>query len=398
MIRATAWFTTPLLVLCAASMVEARTWKSPEGKELIADYVDVDETHVTLRKSDGKEIRVSLEKLCDEDQIFLKGLLARKNSKPAAKLTPKSGSPFEDSSSSDSSFGSDADEDDDKPTSTSAGKKKSSGETREWTDVTGKTFKGKFVRFQGRAAMILRGGRQIPTDFFLLSQADQEYLKEWAAANGQSQLVPQLNASNVAGNGTTMPSAGYTAPTTTTTSTTTTTPSSTYTDPAALAARMNQIEAQRAATPTTTYTPPSSTYTPPPSNNTYPTTASTTTPGYMPPPNTTSSGSTYNPPPPMTTSTSTSTTTPSYYAPPPPQLKECGSCKNVIPGHLTAGDTCPHCGVTFTHDQVTGSVSHSAMAAGMAWKIGGGIGAMLVVAIIVGVVKTVLGGGSGDDD
>ncbi len=84
------------------------------------------------------------------------------------------------------------------------------------------------------------------------------------------------------------------------------------------------------APPRTTYTPPQSTYTPP---------VTTEVPAEaMPAPS------------------------PSHYGGNAysHMQKECGQCNRPVPGNLTAGDKCPHCGVYFEHDTTNGKTSTSA--------------------------------------
>ena len=38
--------------------------------------------------------------------------------------------------------------------------------------------------------------------------------------------------------------------------------------------------------------------------------------------------------------------------------KECGSCGKVLPASFTAGDSCPSCGVYFSHDDTNGKTAN----------------------------------------
>lgn len=63
-----------LLAAClVAAGVEARTWKSLDGKYTIdAELVQQNETNVRLKKADGRVVDVPIAKLSKEDQAFLK--------------------------------------------------------------------------------------------------------------------------------------------------------------------------------------------------------------------------------------------------------------------------------------------------------------------------------------
>src|SRR5690349_21127868 len=65
-------------LLALPTMVLARSWTSRDGRKIEADFVDVDETNVTLKKSDGKEVKFKIELLSDDDQTFLRGVVARR--------------------------------------------------------------------------------------------------------------------------------------------------------------------------------------------------------------------------------------------------------------------------------------------------------------------------------
>ena len=69
-------FVTGMLILavCQSSAL-ARKWTDSSGKYTVeAEYVDVKEGKVMLRKSDGTTIAIPLEKLCDADRQYLGSL------------------------------------------------------------------------------------------------------------------------------------------------------------------------------------------------------------------------------------------------------------------------------------------------------------------------------------
>jgi predicted RNA-binding Zn-ribbon protein involved in translation (DUF1610 family) len=64
--------------------------------------------------------------------------------------------------------------------------------------------------------------------------------------------------------------------------------------------------------------------------------------------------------------------------------KQCMSCRKEVPGHLTAGDKCPHCGVFFGRDMTTGKTAKDPWSAK---SIGGLI--TLGIAVIAGLGKLI---------
>src|SRR6267154_2399320 len=56
-----------------AASAEVRTWSDATGKfSVSAELVEVQGGKAVLRRSDGKEIKVPVERLCDADQAFIK--------------------------------------------------------------------------------------------------------------------------------------------------------------------------------------------------------------------------------------------------------------------------------------------------------------------------------------
>lgn len=61
-----------LLLIATATTVHARTWKDKSGKfSIVATLVGVKDGIVTLKKVDGKEISLAVEKLSDADRAYL---------------------------------------------------------------------------------------------------------------------------------------------------------------------------------------------------------------------------------------------------------------------------------------------------------------------------------------
>lgn len=77
-----------LAVLVAVAGAAVRTWTSANGKFSVkAEFVSVDDEKVCLKKADGTEINVPLEKLSEADQKFAKWQAGRSSSKAGARKT-----------------------------------------------------------------------------------------------------------------------------------------------------------------------------------------------------------------------------------------------------------------------------------------------------------------------
>jgi len=423
-----------LVLLSLPVCAFGRTWTSRDGKTIDGDFVDVDEERVTLKR-DGKEIRFKIDLLCDEDQIFLRGIL---NKRAVKKLA--SGDPFE-------KVGTAADlasaaRNDDEPSNDSSDEgsgstKRARVEVRTWTDLRGKTSRGKFIRIQGTTVYLLAGARQITTDYWQLSDPDQEYLTNLLESSGSGQLIPKVRPS-IQGNGegpgpvgpgyapgpvnngeTSYPSNNNNnnnsypapAPATSYPSSGTSTDTSTYpssgtsTYPSGNAAYPSGNSSNPAGgnpsypSGNSSYpsSGPSSTDTPsyPSSGSSYPSSGST--PSY---PSATPSYPSAAPSFPQTPSPSYPSTTSTFPTSTPIYTKVCESCGKELPSNFTAGDSCPGCGVYFTHDDTNGKTAYG----GGNWRFSGrGIGKLIglvVFVIIAGVgamVKYFAGGRRADD-
>jgi hypothetical protein len=71
--------------------------------------------------------------------------------------------------------------------------------------------------------------------------------------------------------------------------------------------------------------------------------------------------------------------------------KECGNCGKVLPASFTAGDSCPGCGVYFSHDDTNGKTAHQGFFGGGGRSGGGGgggssRGAIRIIAVVVVLV------------
>lgn len=369
-----------LFLLLVASSALGRTWTSQDGKTIEADFVDVDEERATLKLSTGKEVKVKLELLCDEDQRFLRGILARRRTKNSSLTDGDSGTP-----AIKLPIGSNDDSSEEEEDRDSKSKKKLKAENRTWTDVWGKNFQGKFIRIQGSTVVLLRGGRQATTDYWQLSAEDQEYVKEFLEAKDLAHLIPKVNTNNaVAGNNipagsgampapnfapnpipmapvyTPMPSPVYPDVGSMTTTTTPTYPSPAYPS----SAPPSSTYTEPAAPPSTSYpgsSIPGSSYTGPSMPN----------PSYPSAPSITPTIPTYEPP---------SFQTPTYQ-----QVKICTNCNKEVGSNVGAGDSCPHCGTYFAYDETTGK--HASVFGNTSFRPGRGL-----VKLVIGLVVLIIGG------
>jgi hypothetical protein len=67
-----------LLLIATATTVHARTWKDKSGKfSIVATLVSVKDGIVTLKKVDGKEVSLAVEKLSDADRAYLEKEVAK---------------------------------------------------------------------------------------------------------------------------------------------------------------------------------------------------------------------------------------------------------------------------------------------------------------------------------
>ena len=66
-----------LIISTSLNGGEVRTWTAADGRTLEAELISVDEKGVTVqRKTDGKRMDLTLEMLSEDDQNFVKNLVA----------------------------------------------------------------------------------------------------------------------------------------------------------------------------------------------------------------------------------------------------------------------------------------------------------------------------------
>lgn len=94
--RARIAFTmTALASLASAGLAETRTWTDSTGKHKIeAEFIEIVEGQVKLKKPDGKQVSLPLGKLSKEDQLFLRALLKERRAAQAAEAAPAAGPAF----------------------------------------------------------------------------------------------------------------------------------------------------------------------------------------------------------------------------------------------------------------------------------------------------------------
>ena len=83
----TCFFFAILVVLglnCCDFVGDSRTWKDSTGKFSVeAELISVEDGQVVLKTAAGKEVKISLERLCKEDQLFATKSLAEESPKPS---------------------------------------------------------------------------------------------------------------------------------------------------------------------------------------------------------------------------------------------------------------------------------------------------------------------------
>ena len=60
-----------LLATIPAWASEERTWTDVEGRKMVATLIDYSDGFLTLKTQQGKVVRVSREKFCDDDWLYV---------------------------------------------------------------------------------------------------------------------------------------------------------------------------------------------------------------------------------------------------------------------------------------------------------------------------------------
>lgn len=404
-----------ILVLAAtfwaiAGSADARTWHNKDGRKIEAEFVSLHGDRLTLDKG-GKKVTFDVNLLTDEDQSAARALAAIKN--PAS----DDDNPFETSSGNSSSGSSSG-----KTGSSKPGKKDDdddadetvSNKVRPWTDVLGNKIVGRFVNISGNTVSIKKRDRNIvPVDYFKLVEEDRRYIANLLEKTGQASLIPKPQAANnvaASGGSNVVPNVGPRPP--------------------GAAPTFNSTPASPTAvggSPTGTLggssmpTPSSSGITPPPGTSVGPNGMPIA--GGSPPPTSsspisTNPGASYNSTPPSPYSSSPYNSNPAPFSSPPPSaspapfsstppssgppvggfgmprmVKVCESCNREVSDQLTAGDTCPHCGVRFDVDRTNGKVSYSSSR----FRVRAVTGVISLIVIVIGGIGAfftwLIGGG-----
>jgi hypothetical protein len=304
-----------LVLLCVLAFSPlsalARAWTDYQGRKVEGDFVRVLEGKVELKAASGKTIQVEFGHLSADDQDFVREQLKAQGlgDQVPAKKADESGSTTKPKSSEKEA---------------APAKPVKPGPPRIWTDVAGHRVQGRFVSMDGGKVVLIVKEKKEPYPFDKFSPADQKYVREEMTARGEGDKVP-AEAPAVNANPAAAPQIAQAAP---------------------VAPRTGPITAPRATFPTMPSLPKITfpTFTPPTRS------APVQPPAFTPPV-----------PPPIVHA-------PAPIIPPPVPtfvpdnqpafqqvaVKKCSNCGAILPNNITAGDHCPHCGVLFQYDEVTG--------------------------------------------
>lgn len=403
-----------------AGSADARTWHNKDGRTIEAEFVSLHGDRLTLDKG-GKKVTFDVNLLTDEDKSTAKALAAVKN--PSG----DDDNPFETSSGSSSS-GNSSGNSAGKTGSSKPGKKDDdddadetvSNKVRPWTDVLGNKIVGRFVNISGSTVSIKKRDRNIvPVDYFKLVEEDRRYIANLLEKTGQASLIPKPQAANnvaAAGGGSNVvpnvgprppgapatfnstpasPTAVGGSPTGTIAGSPMPTPSSSgITPPPGTSVGPNGMPIAAGSPPPTSGSPISTN--PGPSYNSPSYNSTPASPYSSSPPN--SNPAPFSSSPPSASPAPFSSTPPSSGPPVggfgvPRMVKVCESCNREVSDQLTAGDTCPHCGVRFDVDRTNGKVSYSSSR----FRVRAITGVISLIVIVIGGIGAfftwLIGGG-----
>lgn len=162
---------------------KARTWTDTQGRAMHAEFVREVDGEVTFIK-DGKLVTLSLDRLCAADQKTIRDLQAG--------ITPSAEEPAADEPLISSPAGGDAlpAEENDAQALPSTKRRPPTIANRVWTLADGQQTTAKFVRVFREQVILLRGSRTAMYSYYVLSPADQDYVKEILTARGEEKLIP----------------------------------------------------------------------------------------------------------------------------------------------------------------------------------------------------------------
>jgi predicted RNA-binding Zn-ribbon protein involved in translation (DUF1610 family) len=375
--------------LAEEAKFEARTWTDKKGNQLTSTFHEAKNGEVQLKNDAGEVQKFKLADFSEPDQKYLRDLAVYRRKLAAGENPPLPVDPALASL-------------DIQPRQTISEpvpdmppfrKPLMEFPIRVWTDATGKKVQGKFVTAYNDKIVLDVKGNAFDLPITRLSSEDQEYVAVQLRGLQRDDLFHVLAK---AATKTQQPPNGEPAPAAAPAPNTV----AAETPPAAvplstddIRARLEQLKAQRGGnTDSGTQVAANTPSAQPLSNDDIkarlaqirqekgipepefiPAAPIETPPAYTPP--------TYTPPTPVT----------GYAAEPSGPMfrmgKQCMSCRKEVPGHLTAGDKCPHCGVFFGHDMTNGKKSSAPFSAYGAGQIAGYI--FLGISVLAGLGKLI---------
>ncbi len=202
-----------LLVIAVGATAKERVWTSSDGRTMRGEFVRELDGEVTFLVG-GKLQTVPLDRLSERDQQIVRDLAAGKevpdDPMPVESPAPAAGDPF--APSADDPFASppagknppasatrrpaDVEPAGDAPSLTKNRPK--APVSRVWTDNQGRLTTGKFVRIFNGNVVLTRAGGPVTIPFFDLTEADQQYVKDFLTSRGEEALIPVRPAAAVA--------------------------------------------------------------------------------------------------------------------------------------------------------------------------------------------------------
>jgi hypothetical protein len=343
-------------VLVIAAPAFARTWNDDQGHTVEGEFVRVLKGKVVISTA-GRMIQVPFGHLVEEDQDFVRAELEKHglgSQLPAKKKSAGSSSETKPKSSDKATA--------EKPAGENPAKEDEAklGPTRTWTDIQGRSVQARFIGMEGANIVLQVKGKRSSFPFNKFSIADQHYVRMEMTGRGEGDKVPAEVAQPV-------PAA----------------PQFAQAQPPAMPPSMPGM----GGIPRPTF--PAMPRMPEHKFPSMPTPAPIQPPAYQPP--------AYQPPPAVAPSFPAPVQRPAMMPIQPPSMppafannqvpsyeqvtvKKCSKCGAVLPNNITAGDSCPKCGVFFDYDQTNGKRSSW----GTFGSAAGGIGTL--VAIVVGLI------------
>lgn len=153
---------TYFLLLAFATSSLARVWTDRDGKKTSGTFIRINGGDVEIVATDGKAVKIPFTSLVPADQQYLRNFL---ESKGQGDLLPPP-----DSGGGASRF----------------------FDPRTWTDLDGKTYKGKFASLNGGSVVITDAGGNSRIPFANLVRPDQEVVRKNLEAKGQGESTPPV--------------------------------------------------------------------------------------------------------------------------------------------------------------------------------------------------------------